>query len=79
MFVDKVILPIVISIVTVLITSTIKSWKKTKEKVSPNTDTMPPDFKLELYIKDDKRYVKIKGDAETALKELKKLQDDRSS
>jgi len=75
MLLDKVILPIVVGALTALIISTIKSWKKTKEKVSPKTDTEPPDFKMEFYIKDNKKYVKIKGDADTALKELKKLQD----
>lgn len=76
MFLNAVILPIAVGIVTNWITSTVKSWKKTKEEVSPQTDTQPPDFKMEFYIKDKKKYVKIKGDAETALKELKKLQDD---
>lgn len=76
MFIDKVLLPITVSIVTTWIISTVKSWKKTKEEVSPKTDTQPPGFKMEFYIKDDKKYVKIEGDAETALKELKKLQDD---
>ena len=76
MFIDKVLLPITVSIVTTWIVSRVKSWKKTKNEVSPKTDTQPPDFKMEFYIKDDKKYVKIEGDADKALEELKKLQND---
>lgn len=76
MFVNGLVLPIAVGIITKWINSTIQSWKKTKEEVSPQTETDPPDFKMEFYIKDKKRHVKIEGDAETALKELKKLQND---
>ncbi len=76
MLIDKLAIPIIVSLTTLWISKRLESWKAEKKETSPDSIVDPPDFKMELYIKDKQRYIKIDGDAETALKELKKLQDD---
>lgn len=76
MIIDKFAIPLIVSITTMWIGNRIKSWKDQKNESAPDSLVDPPDFKMEYYIKDDKKYVKIEGDADTALRELKKLQDD---
>ncbi len=76
MIIDKMAIPIIVSLTTMWIGKRLQAWKDEKKEIAPDSLVDAPDFKMEYYIKNDKRYVKIKGDAETALKELKKLQGD---
>jgi len=76
MIIDKFAIPIIVSLTTMWIGKRLQAWKDEKKEVAPDSLVDPPDFKMEFYIKNNERYVKIEGDAETALNELKKLQDD---
>ena len=78
MIIKLVALPIIVSLTTKWIGKRLQVWKDDKKESAPDSLVDPPDFKMEFYIKDNQKYVKIDGDADTALRELKKLQEDNA-
>lgn len=72
--VTSVVIPIITAVVANWIMGRMDNWKM-KKKENEKSEVTPPDFKMEFYVADKKKYVKIEGDSETSLKALDKLKD----
>lgn len=70
----EIAIPIVMEAAKNWVNGRITSWKKRKQE-NQKSEIKPPDFKMEFYVTDKKKYMKIEGDSETSLKALDKLKD----
>ena len=67
---------VIIAVASAWIYKKIEDWKE-KKKGNPNGLNAPPAFKLRYYFTKSKRYVEIEGDAESSLKALDSLKDEK--